>query len=342
MVLQSEKSDSGNQPLPPSRNIDELKRLVITALDKNGALAELRSTVKLHVSKAINEEQFSPLVHQRSAKISNLMSTERGQLLTELVVDFLRFYDLKDTLSMFMVEANLPKLRPSETEVAGQCGFTYVPTMGLSVLEQYLTKQPGVHYAPQHPSVSSEFDIPIPSDVIVEEPARGVVDTCLFPPVVPADNDSPPDQRLIKSRGLNLSDDSNNSSGLGLGGNANTSMENDMMQFRRISDEIERISKFDSNVAATYGSDGSDSPRYEDDFDDSPIDLGKANLSPPLSNHTRSKDSRGTNSASFSNPIDDNVLFESRESFKDLGEFPVRKHPMELNDHIESVDRSRH
>ena len=146
------------------------------------------------------------------------------------------------------------------------------------------------------------------------------------------------DNRLIRSKGLDLSNESENSSG---GGKANTSMENDMLHFRRISNEIDRISKYDTNSAA-FGSDGSDSPRYEDDFDDSPIDLGKVDLSPLPNPNMRSRDSRGSSATSFSNPIDDNVLFESRESFKDLGEFPARKHPMELNDHVESVERSPH
>ena len=225
----------------PSRNIDELKRLVISALDRNGVLSELRQTVKLHVTRAINEE--SPNIeHQKNEKISALLSTDRGQLLSELIVDFLRSYELNDTLSMFLVEGGLPKLRPSETEIATQCGFVYKQTGAQSVLEQLLTNQSELHL-PQHQPVHHEYET----------------------------HASAP---------------------------AETSMEADMRELRRVSANIDEA--------------------YEDDFDESPT-------SPMVASR-------------FTNPIDDNVLFESRDSFKDLGESPARLHPIDLNDHIENLN----
>ena len=306
MVVQAEVGEQA----PPSRNIDELKRLVITALDRNGVLSELRTTVKLHVTRAINEETqakgSASMVHQRGAKLAALMGTERGQLLTELVVDFLRFYDLNDTLSMFLVEGNLPRLRPSESELATQCGFRFAPTAGLSVLEQYLVQQPGVHFAPQQANVASRFDTHVPSDTeVLVKTVEQVVDD--------AELDIP--EGDVDDRGK-----------------LNTSLEKDMNRMRLISNEINRISdvkRFDN----FSGSDASDSPRYEDDFEGSPTDTGLDGLdASPLPSRSQG----------FSNPIDDNVLFESRESFKNLGESPARQHPIDLNDHIESLDRSPH
>ena len=281
MVVQAEETIQ----TIPSRNIDELKRLVITALDKNGVLSELRTTVKLHVTRAINEDNqtngSTSMVHRRGAKIAALMGSERGQLLTELVIDFLRFYDLNDTLSMFLVEGNLPRLRPSETELATQCGFRFSPTAGLSVLEQCLVQQPGVHFAPQHPDVASRFDTHVPSDT-------GMILKSVQELAVEEDEQDVPD------------DDSTGR------GKLNTSLEKDMSRMRRISHEINRISE--SNRFGEFsGSDASPLP---------------------------------SRSQGFSNPIDDNVLFESRESFKNLGESPARNHPIDLNDHIESLDRS--
>lgn len=88
----------------------------------------------------------------------------------------------------------------------------------------------------------------------------------------------------------------------------NTSLETDMAQMRRISAEIERISKEPDE-------------KYEDDFEESPHEVPRAS---------------STRSGRLS---DDNVLFESRDSFKDLGETPAYLHPMEGNDHIELVEK---
>ena len=265
----------------PSRNIDELKRLVITALDKNGVLTELRSSVKLHVAKAINEDPHSPLIHPRNARVSALMATDRGQLLTELLVEFLRFYDLKDTLSMLMVEAGLPRLRPSELELAKQCGFSYQPTIGLSVLEQYLTRQPEAEYAPHHSLGDSGFDI-----------HAGEVSEAV------ADN---PNE---------------------ISGGLNTSLDADMEKMRNISKHMEMLVGKPEETSPRYEEDEFDQASVassdEKDFEKSPMPLRKGNLS---------------------SVVDDDVLFESRESLRNLGETPANRHPIEKNDHIERIDK---
>jgi hypothetical protein len=254
----------------PSRNIDELKRLVITALDKSGVLADLRSNVKLHVSRAINEDAHSPLVHPRNARINALMGTDRGQLLTELILEFLRFYDLKDTLSMLMVEAGLPRLRPSEVELSKQCGFSFQPTVGLSVLEQFLSRKPeAAEYAPHHSLGDSGFDIH------AEAPTETSV---------------------------------------------NTSLDADMEKLRTISQQMEILSSQPEEESPRYEDDEFDqaSAASSKDFEKSPMPLRKGNLT---------------------SVVDDDVLFESRESLRNLGETPATNHPIEKNDHIERLEK---
>ncbi len=122
-----------------SRNVDELKRLVISAMDKNGALAHLRSTVKLHVTRIINNEEIpsDQIEHRPSEKLLGLIATERGQLLAELIADFLQTYELKDSLSMFLSEANMNRsIRPSARELASLCRVPH--STSASVLEQCL------------------------------------------------------------------------------------------------------------------------------------------------------------------------------------------------------------
>ena len=279
--------------------MDELKRLVIASLDKNGVLAELRSNVKLHVARAINDDGAA-LVHQPSQRVATLMETERGQLMTELMVDFLRHYELKDTLAMLMIEAGLPKLRPSETQVANQCGFSYSSSVDLSVIEQLLQRQ--------STATQDEYS-PLP----VASP------TYILPAVSPPEGFGSPDADV--STGLGGTGLEGNNSPLEMDSSSNrmdeaidslilhsnnVSLENDMDHMRRISAEIDRISN---------------SPRYENDFE--------SDSSPQAQTVSKQRNER------IGLLSDDNVVFESRESFKDLDETPAYMHPMEANEHIE-------
>lgn len=291
----------------PSRNIDELKRLVISVLDRNGVLSDLRSKVKLHVTNAINEDSHAGLVHQRNPRIASLMATERGQLLTELMVDFLRFYDLKDTLSMLLVEANLPRLRPSESELASQCGFVHAPTLDLCVLEQYLGRHPAeVHYAPQDEAPQTQFDVHAePESPLPVREVPVISDSPLF--VSNRDDFSPP----IATRDV-LSGLDNSPVGI------DTSMEKDMMNLRNISRDMERIS-----LTSLAPGRMDDSPRYEDDGFDSEEDVSPTR--PEQRSRMRDNDP-------------DAVLFESRESpLRDLGEAPASLFPMDRNDIVEKA-----
>jgi hypothetical protein len=276
---------------PSSRNIDELKRLVITALDRCGVLSDLRSTVKLHVARAINEDPQAPLMHQRNPRVTQLLASDRGQLLVELVVEFLRFYDLKDTVSMLLVEGNLPRLRPSETEVASRCGFSRSLSQDVSLLEQLLSFRQ--QQEDRVPLLEAEDNI------------------------IPAF--SPPQD---------VSDDASSPV-------TNTSLDGEMRKMRNISQEIERISLGSTN-RFVQDEDPADSPRYEDDFDSAPSVVGISAREfveeidvTPL---PRAKRNGFTQ--------DDDVLFASRESLKELGVAPSRLFPMEKNDRVEPFEAS--
>ena len=143
-----------------SRNVDELKRLVLSSLDSNGVLGELRATIKMHVMRAVKDELAeSQIIHPRNPRVQALMDSDRGQLLGELVMEFLRFYDLRDTMAMLQIEAGLGRLRPSEAELATQCGLGLSSHNSSSILEQCLARHPeDIHYAPHHEIAHSQFD----------------------------------------------------------------------------------------------------------------------------------------------------------------------------------------
>jgi hypothetical protein len=306
-----------------SRNIDELKRLVISALDRNGVLSELRSTIKVHVARAINEDPNGTVVHQRNARIGALLNTDRGQLLTELIVEFLRFYDLKDTLAMFLVEGRLSKLRPSEAELASQCGVSLSHTSGLSVIEQYLLQHSShVRYEAHHELSSNVFDTHVPDGDSSPLPTREDVEvdheSPLFRGNAP-ENVSP----TVAARDLLSNLEEHSTSPLGV----NTSLENDMARMRNISQEIERISL--SSLAPGMATFDSDSPRYDGDK----FESDEENDASPEYRTTKRTSSNPRNE---DDP--DAVLFESRESpLRDLGEAPGNLFPIDRNDFVEKA-----
>jgi hypothetical protein len=223
-----------------SRNVDELKRLVLSQLDSSGVLSELRSTVKLHVMRTIKDELAEGSVtHPRNPRIQALMESERGQLLGELVLEFLRFYDLRDTMAMLQVEAGLGRLRPSETELASQCGLP-VPNNELSILEQCLARHAeDLNYPPHHEIMRTDFDAvqedtsPLP----VMRPQAVAQDSPVFRSD-PGDLSPPLPARDVIS--------------------ALSPMDNEVEKMRNISQEMERIS-LSSLAGQRYEDDGFDS-----------------------------------------------------------------------------------
>ena len=296
-----------------SRNMDELKRLVLSSMDASGILRELRSTIKLQVIKAINEEPTQgAMSHCRNPKIASLMDSDRGQLLTELVMDFLRFYGLTDTMAMLQVEAALPRIRPSESEIASQCGIPFTSINNLSVLEQYLVQhQERVHYPPPHHDLpgDTQESSPLP-------PVRSSV-PAQDSPVFKSDSFgggdlSPPMATMDVYNHLTAASPLDESP---VSRPVDTSLEKDMAKMRNISQEIERIS-----LSSLAGGRPGNSPRYDQDEFDSEDD-----------ETPRPRTSKRADDA-------DAVLFESRDSpLQDLGESPASAFPMDRNDVVEKV-----
>lgn len=92
--------------------MDELKNLVIQTLETNGILGQLRAQLRSCVFKVIdNQEQIEKSqgsgFHWENPQAKKILSNASSLICAELVRDFLEFYKLDYTLSIFMPEVNL-------------------------------------------------------------------------------------------------------------------------------------------------------------------------------------------------------------------------------------------
>jgi FGFR1 oncogene partner len=92
--------------------MDELKNLVIQTLETNGILGQLRAQLRSCVFKVIdNQDQIEKGqgsgFHWENPNAKKVLQHTSGVLCAELIRDFLEFYKLDYTLSIFMPEVNL-------------------------------------------------------------------------------------------------------------------------------------------------------------------------------------------------------------------------------------------
>ena len=92
--------------------MDELKNMVIQTLETNGILGQLRAQLRSCVFKVIdNQEQVEKGqgsgFHWENKNARGMCQNPEAVLCCELFKDFLEFYKLDYTLSIFLPEANL-------------------------------------------------------------------------------------------------------------------------------------------------------------------------------------------------------------------------------------------
>jgi hypothetical protein len=142
-----------NIPQIPSRNLDELKRQIVQNLDKNGKLGELRSEIKLEIFKIIENKKINLKNNFNSINSNNLKYFE-------LIAEFLKFHNLKDSLNLFLYETNLNKIRPTEIEVSQEFNLLNYSN-NTSILEQLIHPESSHHHPPQ--SRAGDYNIHIPA-----------------------------------------------------------------------------------------------------------------------------------------------------------------------------------
>jgi hypothetical protein len=117
------------------KNIEELKSLVVTTLETNGVLGQIRAQLRANVYKAIDEDETRPKpMHRPPAKLKR---RPLGHLMAEIVAEFFDFYQFRHSMSVFVPESNLGHKRRSRAEVATECGLGRVLQV-VSILEQII------------------------------------------------------------------------------------------------------------------------------------------------------------------------------------------------------------
>ena len=127
--------------------MDDLKNLVIQTLETNGILGQLRAQLRSCVFKVIDNqepiEKGQSSFHWDNPHAKKILQTASGVLCAELIRDFLEFYKLDYSLSIFLPESGL-KQGGNKEELIKKVGLetneVSKPIM-MQVLESYLSNE---------------------------------------------------------------------------------------------------------------------------------------------------------------------------------------------------------
>ena len=96
---------SSHSPHPPP--CPALSSPALPALEAKGVLGKIRAELRAAIFTAIDEQERSAGVHLANEEVQRMTQTPEGRLVTNLVREFLAFYDLDCTLSVFLPECDL-------------------------------------------------------------------------------------------------------------------------------------------------------------------------------------------------------------------------------------------
>lgn len=132
--------------------MDELKTLVMRALEKNGTLSSIRAELRANVYKAIDgggpdkgggEYAAAAVGNNRAGPppSNKLSESPMGPVIAELVFEFLEFYGLWHTLSVFGPDSGKDRRSPrNRGELADEIGLLRPPQAGSTLLEQLVSQ----------------------------------------------------------------------------------------------------------------------------------------------------------------------------------------------------------
>eukprot|EP00747_Dinoflagellata_sp_TGD_P168815 gnl/TRDRNA2_/TRDRNA2_196104_c0_seq1.p1 gnl/TRDRNA2_/TRDRNA2_196104_c0~~gnl/TRDRNA2_/TRDRNA2_196104_c0_seq1.p1 ORF type:complete len:460 (+),score=85.46 gnl/TRDRNA2_/TRDRNA2_196104_c0_seq1:68-1447(+) len=112
-----------------STNFEELKALVLSSLEANGVLKDIRAQLRESVYKALDsQEEGAGQVKLKPA----------AGFATEIIAEFFEHHGLRHSLSVFQTEAQLRKARRPRNELAAEIGIDRGMPPERSVLEQLI------------------------------------------------------------------------------------------------------------------------------------------------------------------------------------------------------------
>ena len=108
--------------------MDDLKNLVISSLETNGVLGQVRAQLRSCVFKAIdNQDQVESKkssFHWENPLAKKMRDTKESSLCAEMIQEFMEFYRLKYSLAIFGPEANINKPTEDRSALAKKIGVS--------------------------------------------------------------------------------------------------------------------------------------------------------------------------------------------------------------------------
>eukprot|EP00667_Euglena_gracilis_P011624 EG_transcript_11882 len=99
-----------------TQGIDELKSLVTETLKKRGVLGKFKAQLRKTVISVLDADSNQTL-YAENPKAAAICSTDDGLLLAELIREYLQFYELEYSESVFVPETSLPAAVSSRAQL---------------------------------------------------------------------------------------------------------------------------------------------------------------------------------------------------------------------------------
>lgn len=100
---------AGAQPLRQQDEISTLKSMVSDVLSKKGVLNRLKAELRANIFTVLQEKQAEhEQLKAENIRLTKVKQTREGKLILDMITEFLEYFDLQQTNSVYSAEAGLP------------------------------------------------------------------------------------------------------------------------------------------------------------------------------------------------------------------------------------------
>lgn len=108
--------------------MEEMKNLVIQSLETKGVLGQIRANLRSAVFKIVDEQDqkfnMGCGLKWENPTLYKIQETKVGTLITEMMREFMEFFRMDYSLSIFIPECNIYPDRLKKEEILGKLGFS--------------------------------------------------------------------------------------------------------------------------------------------------------------------------------------------------------------------------
>ena len=107
--------------------MEEMKNLIIQSLETKGVLGQIRANLRSAVFKMVNEQdqqfKLGCGLKWENPTLYKIIETKIGTLLSEVIRDFMEYFRMDYSLSIFIPECGISPERLKKEEIFGKMGF---------------------------------------------------------------------------------------------------------------------------------------------------------------------------------------------------------------------------